>query len=115
MDRKFTPTALLIVSGLTIFLADFVLIYVSAAVICARGGDVRVFGAPAIATIALSVSVLAGVATLIVARMAWRRARTMQDERKQFTHFQAAALGGLALVAIAWTAAPALLLQTGCS
>jgi hypothetical protein len=116
MDRQFTRTTFLIVSGLTIWLADFMLIYVGAAVLCARGGgSMRILGAPAIASLALGVSVLAAAATLIVARRAWRQARMATDDREQFTFFQTAALSGLALIAIAWTAAPALLLPPGCS
>ena len=116
MDRKFAPTVFLVVSGLAIWLTDFMLIYVVAAVLCARGGgSLQVFGAPAIAAITLCVSALAAASTLIVAHRAWGRARTASDERARFTLFQAAALSGLALIAIAWTAAPALLLPPGCS
>lgn len=117
MDRKFTPTTFLLWSGLLIWAADFLLIYVIEAIACAKGfADVVILGLGVIPLATLFCSVAAAVATTVVVRRCVRQMRASQsDERVQFTLFITAATGGLALVAIAWTALPGLLLRTGCA
>lgn len=117
MDRRFTPTTFLIWSGLLIWAADFLLIYVIQAIICAKGyADLSVAGLPAIPATTLLCTLAAMFATaFITIRCARRLLDGPSDQRVRFTFFITAAVGALALVAIVWTALPGLLLRTGCA
>lgn len=117
MDRRFTPTTLLIWSALLIWAVDFLLIYIVQAIVCAKGYDaVTVLGLPAIPATTLLCTLAALLAASIVTVRCVRRIRAgPTDERVRFTLFVAAAIGGLALTAIVWTALPGLLLRTGCA
>ena len=117
MDRKFAPTTFLIWSGLLIWAADFLLIYVIQAIVCAKGyAHMAVFGLQAIPATTLLCTLAATFAVIAVALRCMRRIRAAPpDERIHFTLFVAAAISGLALTAIAWTALPGLLLRTGCA
>jgi hypothetical protein len=117
MDRRFTPTSFLLWSGLLIWAADFLLIYVIEAIACAKGfADAAILGIGIVPWTTLVCTLAATVATALTLRRCVRQARAAQsDERVQFTLFVTAATGGLALIAIAWTALPGLLLQTGCA
>jgi hypothetical protein len=115
MDRKFTPTSFLIWSGLLIWAADFMLIYVIQAIACAKGfADVALLGIGVIPLTTLVCSGGAIAATVFVLRGSLRSLRAT-DERVLFTSFIAVAAGGLAMLAIVWTALPGLLLRTGCA
>ncbi len=84
-DRSFTRTAFVVWSGLLIWAADFLLVYVFAAVACARGfADVQV----------------SGVGIVLFA---------------QFVSFLAAALAALGMIGIVWTALPPVLLAADCA
>lgn len=117
MDRRFTPTAFLIWSGLLIWAADFLLIYIIQAIVCAKGyADASVLGLGAIPATTLLCTLAALTATFLITLRCVRQVRAgPSDQRVRFTSFVTAAAGGLALVAIIWTALPGLLLQTGCA
>jgi hypothetical protein len=117
MDRKFTPTTFLVWSGLLIWAADFLLIYVIEAIACAKGfADAVILGLRVIPLTTLICSAAAVIATGLILRRCMRQAQAAQaDERTQFTLFITGATGALALLAIVWTALPGLLLRTGCS
>jgi hypothetical protein len=117
MDRKFTPTAFLIWGGLLIYAVDFVVIYVIEAIACAKGfADGALLGISAVALTTLLCSAVAATAVgLILRRCVVQLRAAPPDERTRFTLFIAAATSALALVGIAWTALPGLLLRTGCA
>lgn len=117
MERRFTPTALLIWSGLLVWAADFLFVYVFAAVACAQSfADARVFGVSVVAFATVLATIAALVATAAVIAYAWRRTRACRsDARERFVLFLTMSLGAIALVAIVWSALPPLLLETGCA
>jgi hypothetical protein len=102
---------LFIWGGLLIWAADFLFIYAFAALACARRfADERIagFGVVQVATLASSVAALTATAWLM------RNARRELRERPaaRFHAFLAAALSGLAVLAIVWTALPPLMSGT---
>lgn len=117
MERHaFTPTALLIWSGLLIWMADFLFVYVFAAVACARRfAHADVFGVGIVQFATIIATAAAGLAT---AAVTWSAARRLQqastDRHSKFIFFVTAAAGGLALIALVWVAIPALVLNTNC-
>lgn len=117
MDRhKFTPTALLIWSGLLIWMADFLFVYVFAALACARRfADADVLGVGIVPFTTIIVTAVAGLAT---AAVTWSAARRLQqastDRHSRFIFFVTAGAGGLALIGLLWVAIPALVLSTNC-
>jgi hypothetical protein len=117
MDRGFTGTTFSIWSGLLIWAADFLFVYVFAALACARGfADVRVFG---IEVVPLTTVLLSGVAlaatALVLVRIRKRALRIGSDPRARFVLFLVGALAVLGAIAIAWTTLPPLLLSTNCA
>jgi hypothetical protein len=117
MDRKFTPTTFFLWSGLLIWAADFLLIYVIEAIACAKGfAAARILGIGVIPLTTLICSAAAAAASALIVRHCVRRlSAARSDQRVQFTFFVTAATGALALIAILWTALPGLLLRTGCA
>jgi hypothetical protein len=114
--HKFTATALLIWSGLLIWMANFLFVYVFAALACARRfADVDVFG---VAIVPFTTIIATAVAGLATAAVTWSAARRLQqastDRHSRFIFFVTAAAGGLALIALLWVAIPALVLSTNC-
>jgi hypothetical protein len=117
MDRGFTGTTFLIWSGLLIWAADFLFVYVFAALACARGfADVRVFGIEVVSLTTVLVSGVALAATaLLLVRIRKRAAQIQSDQRVRFVSFLVTALAVLGAIAIAWTTLPPLLLNTNCA
>jgi threonine dehydrogenase-like Zn-dependent dehydrogenase len=114
--HAFTPTVLLIWSGLLIWMTDFLFVYVFAALACARRfADVEIFGVGIVAFATVVATVAAGLATTV---MMWSAARRLQqastDRHSRFIFFVTAAAGGLGLIALLWVAIPALVLSTKC-
>lgn len=114
MQHRFTPTLFFIWGGLLVWAADFLFVYVFAALACARGFvDQRVAGFP---IVPFAITLASIVALLATAALMWRALRRAHgnaraDEHSRFILFLAIALSALALVAIVWTALPPLLLQ----
>jgi hypothetical protein len=115
--HAFTPTALLIWSGLLIWMTDFLFVYVFAALACARRfADVEIFGIGIVPFTTIIATVVAALATTVVM---WSAARRLQqastDRHSRFIFFVTAAAGGLGLIVLLWVAIPALVLSTKCN
>lgn len=115
-ERRFTVAAFRLWGGLLVWAAYFLLVYVVAALACERGfADVRVAGIdvlPFVTVAGLALSVAATAALLIVTR---RGARVEPGRGARFADLLGWTVGLLALLALAWTALPHLLLRTGCA
>jgi hypothetical protein len=115
MQHRFTPTTFFVWGGLLIWAADFLFVYVFAAVACARRfADAEIAGLRLVPVATSLASIAASIATLVLILRAVRRAHggDYVDESSRFIQFLAIALGALALVAIAWTALPPLMLRS---
>jgi len=105
-------------SGLLIWAADFLFVYVFAALACARGySSAEIAGMRVVPFAAVTASVLAFTLTLLSMRISWRRLRRApaQDSNAIFIHFLAVALGALGLLAIVWNLLPAIVLSSDCA
>ena len=98
-ESRFTRTALRMSSGIIIWAAHFLAIYGFTALACARGfATARWMGIGAVPW-------MIGVATLIAAAaLVALIASAARAANSSFTEWMAAALGGLALIAVAWEA-----------
>lgn len=116
MPRRFTRTVLFITGGLLIWLANFVFVYVFAAVACARGfADVQLAGVRLVVLVVTVSNLLAGAASVALLVIAGKRRRTERGNREAgFIHFLARATGAIALLALLLLALPPLLVE-GCS
>lgn len=115
--RRFTPTAFLICAGLLIWAADFLLVYVIAAIACAKGfAGVTVLGLPFVAFVGTVLTLAACLATAVVLRIGVKHLQTngRLGESVRFIYFLAAAIGALALIAILFNVIPAWVLATHC-
>lgn len=115
-QHRFAPTALFVCGGLLIWAADFLFVYVAAAIVCSRYAQLTLAGMPLVMVITLGSTVLACAATLALMWFAARRARGDGEAGAsvRFIYFLASAIGALALVAIVFNALPGLLLATDC-
>lgn len=113
MRHPFTRTAFSIFGGLLVWMADFVAVYVFAAVACARGfADVRWFGMPIVTLLTLLASLLAAAATVLIVRRGYRLQRDVAiDEQSRFIGFVTWASGGIALIALLLLVLPALVVS----
>lgn len=113
MRHPFTATTFLILGGLLVWMADFVFVYVFAAVACARGfADVSWLGVPIVTMMTLLASLIAGAATVLVVRRGYRLQRDVTtDEHSRFIGFVTLASGGIALIALILLVLPALVVS----
>lgn len=110
---RFPRTALFTAAGLLIWAADFLFIYIFAAIACARGyADLTVFGAGIVPLASFVATVIALVATGLVIRAGARRAGAGGASSGAFLGGVAAIAALLALIAILFTGLPVLLLRT---
>ena len=102
MQHRFTPTTFLVLGGLLVWMANFVVVYVFAAVACARGfADASLLGWPIVTLVTLLASLIAGAITVLIARRGYRMHSAVEmDEHTRFIGFVTLAGGGLALVAL---------------
>ena len=108
----FTYVTFRMLSGLLIWAAHFLVIYVFTALACARRFSHIEWLGIGIVPWMIGVATLAAIAaTLIVIWLALRdaRASTARNTISSFVPWMTAAFGGLALVAILWEALPVLL------
>ncbi len=114
MQHRFAPTTFLICGGLLAWMAAFMLVYVFAAVACARGfADIRIMGLPIVPLFSLLTAALAGAATVWVFRRGYRlKSDAEMDEHTRFIGFVTFATAGLALVALVLLAMPAVFVDT---
>lgn len=110
MQHRFTATTFLVAGGLVVWIADFVVVYVFAALACARGfADARLLGLPIVTAVTLLASLLAGVITVWIGRRGYRlHSDPGLDEHTRFIGFVTFAAGALALVALVLLVMPAL-------
>jgi hypothetical protein len=116
MARRFTPAAFLIVSGLLIWIGNFLFVYVFGALACAwRFAHVEVLGVDIVPLVSSASSILAGLAIIAVM---WRTVRRMRDAssdaHSRFIGLMTLGSGGVALLATVWIALPPLLAKVGC-
>jgi hypothetical protein len=116
LDRPTLRASVDLLGGLTAWGAQFTLVYGAVAVACGRGlGASRVLGVPGDLAAVLLATVLAlGVTLALMLREALRLLEARHEwPSARFADATALALNALALVAILFTAAPALVLP-GC-
>jgi hypothetical protein len=114
--RRFTPTALFLCGGLLIWATDFLIVYVLAAIACAKphiGGSFA--GIPFVALVGTAVTLIAAVATVILVRIALRRLRAEGRTPSGFIYFLTTSIGAIALLAMFFNVLPAWLLAAECS
>lgn len=110
-QHAFIPTTVFITGALLAWLSAFVIVYVFAALACARNfASVTIFGLPIVPVVTTLTCIVTGIATVLLLRkgMAALRART-QDEHERFIGFVAFATSGLALIALVLLSLPPLL------
>jgi ascorbate-specific PTS system EIIC-type component UlaA len=112
-ERRFTPTTLFITGALLIWMADFIAVYVFAALACARGfADVRVVGMPIVPFVAMLLSVAAGVTTAVLLRSALKIMRdSRSSEHSRFLGFVAVTTSVLAMIALVLLSLPPLVVS----
>jgi hypothetical protein len=111
----FTRAILRMLSGLMIWAAYFLVIYVFTALACARRfADLSWLGIGVVPWVIGTATLAAATTTLVVIGLAVHDARlkTSRNNMSSFVPWMTAAFGGLALVAILWEALPVLLVPT---
>jgi hypothetical protein len=113
--HPFTATALFVCGGLLIWAADFLVIYVIAAIACARGyATTSIIGIPFVGFIGSVVTLIAVIATAVIVHAAARKWRSHEQGASGFIYFLAATIGAIAIVAMVFNVLPAWLLATEC-
>ena len=113
MQHRFTPTSMLLVGGLLVWMATFTFLYVFAAVACAKGfADVRIAGLPLIPSVSVVTSLIAGAANVQLVRYGWRTHKQQTlDAHSSFIGFVTFATSALGLVALVLLVLPPLFVQ----
>ena len=112
MQHRFTTTTFLVTGGLLVWMADFVFVYVFAAVACARGfADASLFGLPVVPLATVLSSMIAGTVTVAIIRRGYAMHSAESDEHTRFIGFVTWAGGGLALVALVLLLMPAVVVS----
>jgi hypothetical protein len=110
---RFTSATLRVLSGLMIWAAHFLVIYVFTALACARHfADLSWLGIGVVPWVIGTATLAAATTMLVVIGLAVRDARlnASRNNMSSFVPWMSAALGGLALMAILWEALPVLLI-----
>lgn len=113
MQRRFTSTTFLLTGALLVWLADFAIVYVFAAVACARGfADLEAFGLPLVPAVTTLASLSAGVVTVWLLRRGYRTHHaTAIDEHGRFIGFVTLTTSAIALIALVMLMLPPLLIS----
>lgn len=112
-SRRFTPTSLFMTGGLLAWMTAFLIMYVLAAVACARRfTHVELLGWPIVPLMSVLVTLSASAVTALLLRAAYRRYRQTPAEHERFIQFVTLATNALLLVTLLWIGAPPLLIQT---
>jgi hypothetical protein len=116
VQHRFTPTTFFIMGALLTWMAHFTVIYVFAAVACARGfADLTVLTLPVVPAFTIAASLLAVAITVALVHRGYSHLRrTALDEHTRFIGFVAFATGAIALVGLVWLLLPALVV-TACT
>ena len=116
MEPAFPRTALFITAGLLIWAADFLFIYVFAALACARGyADTAVLGIGVVPFASAVSSIVALGASGAVALAANRYRQPGAGNHDKFRGGLAYVIAVLALIAVAMTGVPGVLVQGTCA
>lgn len=116
MESAFPRSALFITAGLLIWAADFLFIYVFAALACARGyADASVLGFGIVPFASAISSIAAFAASGAVALAAQRYRRRNARDHDQFRRGLAFIVAVLSLIAVAMTAVPGMLIKGTCA
>lgn len=112
-EYRFTPTTLFIVGALLVWLANFVIVYVFAALACARGfAAIRLIGVPIVPAVTTVSLLAAAAATIVLLRKGAIKARdAAQSEHSRFIGFVALMTSVLAIIALALLALPPLVVN----
>ena len=116
MEPSFARTTFFVTGGLLVWAADFLFIYVFAALACARGfagHSVLGIGIVPFASAVATVAAFAATAALVAAANRDRRRRL--GESRAFVVRAALAAGALALIAVALTGLPGALVRGVCA
>ncbi len=110
-ERRFTPTALIIVGPLLAWIANFVVVYVIGALACARGfAEDRVLGLPLVTIVASGSSLAAAIVTLVLLRKGRSALRDRRaSEPARFIGFVTFMTSTVALIALVLVALPPLM------
>jgi hypothetical protein len=113
MQHRFAATTFLVLGGLLVWIANFVFVYVFAAVACARGfADASVVGLPIVTLATLLSSLIAGAITVLIVRRGYRLHTAVEmDEHTRFIGFVTFAGGALALVALVLLVMPVMMMS----
>ncbi len=113
--HPFTLTTLFMCGGLLIWAADFLIVYVIAAIACAKGWVMgTIAGMPFVAFIATVITVIAIAATVLLLRIAIRKLRAQTQEANRFIYTLTASIAGMGTLAMFFNVLPAWLLATEC-
>ncbi len=113
LTERFPRTALFTAAGLLVWAADFLFLYVFAAVACARGyADLKVLGAGIVPLASFVATVFALAATGVIIAAGARRARKTGTGNGAFLGALAAIAALVALIAIVFAGLPGLMLRT---
>lgn len=109
-EHGFTTTTLFIVGSLLLWMANFVVVYVFAAVACARGfADLRALSVPIVPFVTILTSLATAVITVVLLRRGLALLRTAAaSDHARFIGFIAFMTSVLAIVALALLALPPL-------
>jgi hypothetical protein len=116
-EHRFASTTLFIWSSLLIWMADFLFVYVFAALACARGfAHVELSGIGIVPFVTTTSTVLAGLATGGVMWIAAGRVRREDaaDPNTQFIRSVTLGASALVLLALVWLALPPLIAEARC-
>lgn len=114
-DTRFAPVVGYLLGGMIVWAAAFAAAYGTAAVVCARGlAETTVLGMALLPFSVGAVTLAALIAAGLIAAVAYRRRHETAEEAgvTGFVHGTALLVALLAVVGIAWNAAPALFLAS---
>lgn len=116
MSRRFTPVTFFILGGLLVWMLCFLLVYVTAALACARGNaETGIRGIWLVPAATVVIVLLAALATMWLAFMARRHLARSTGSERRFDAALALSLSLFAFATLAWLALPGLLVRPPCA
>lgn len=112
-EHRFTPTTLFIVGALLVWMTNFLVVYVFAALACARGfADLRVLGLPIVPVATTLSCVAAAIVTGALLRRGFALMRAaVLSEHARFIGFVAFMTSTLAMIGLVMLALPPLVVS----
>jgi hypothetical protein len=108
--RGFVGEVLFAVSGLLIWVAHFLVVYVLTAVICARASERVAAVGPALVPPAIAAATTASVGAIVALVIFDRRRTRAASPVQRFLGWLTTASAGIGLIAVLWEALPAAIL-----